>query len=767
MNTVIFNGYNLNDQDNGIYAVRVQHGSFAERDIDMMQIGREDGLAMIDAKFNQKVIPIEISIHKSNEDDLTTALSTIKEYLSGIDKDLILQGEDDTIALVYKATVKSMNEIRYDKFTAKLQVDFYAPLGRAKSQTQSTNAFDNITDWQYQDTVTISGSYNAKPVIRITFTDAGTCDSIQFTNTTTNTQIQVDHASTFATGDILIIDCENKTVTLNGVDYNFDGVFPLFVKGSNNFMINFFGDSIGIDQLQETSDSDEFIDANDDRIAQGFKPTSTADCPKIDLLMNKTWTPKSTDNEYMSGAQNADRRIALDSTGRIYGHISNYLSYSDDDGVTWNYISFGSGNGSSEIALDSSDDVHIIYRKSDLSYAYRKYDSSAGTLGGEETIHAANTYARTDIVIAIDSSDEVHVLYLIEDFSHGLIYNRRNAGAWDQEANIAEYTTYGGIANIAMVIDSSDYKHAFWTKISGSVIYYSKRTASWSGAVSIASGTKINGKISVVLDSSDNLFVSYIDYLSGSGYAAAVLRYSGGAWQAVDLLTDYSSVSSQYCSIASSIDREDVVTVIYRLSSSSIYYRRRYIDDAWDTALVISGKTGFFPRLSMPFARWPVISTVQTGILESGYIYLSENGLSSEFAAIYLYPDIIVQIQTDSAGDPSGTAVANAEKKINIDSISSSLSWVGFLFATAPNLTTATQYHIVLRVMFGAYSTDRNIVWRHNSAGGYADGLIKTSPDAGSNWTDVTGEDACFKTYLGGTADQDADLSINYYANYL
>ena len=41
--------------------------------------------------------------------------------------------------------------------------------------------------------------------------------------------------------DILIIDSETKTVTKNGVELDYTGVFPVFEPGTNSYYIDFTG----------------------------------------------------------------------------------------------------------------------------------------------------------------------------------------------------------------------------------------------------------------------------------------------------------------------------------------------------------------------------------------------------------------------------------------------------------------------------------------------------------------------------------------------
>jgi hypothetical protein len=99
------------------------------------------------------------------------------------------------------------------------------PFGRDTSNTTACNT--SFTGSSKTSTfVLIGGTVVALPVITITLT-AGTgltSKYIQITNPSTGKLIRITR--TWVAGDILIIDCENKTVKVNGTDVDYTGVFP-------------------------------------------------------------------------------------------------------------------------------------------------------------------------------------------------------------------------------------------------------------------------------------------------------------------------------------------------------------------------------------------------------------------------------------------------------------------------------------------------------------------------------------------------------------
>jgi len=87
------------------------------------------------------------------------------------------------------------------------------------------------------NSVTILGTANAQPQIKLTLDTKGTFSGFTFTNTTTNQSITVSPAVITA-GDVFIVDCKNFTVTQNGVVIlTYTGIFPDFQPGANAFIL--------------------------------------------------------------------------------------------------------------------------------------------------------------------------------------------------------------------------------------------------------------------------------------------------------------------------------------------------------------------------------------------------------------------------------------------------------------------------------------------------------------------------------------------------
>ncbi len=124
---------------------------------------------------------------------------------------------------------------------------------------------------------------------------------------------------------------------------------------------------------------------------------------------------------------------------------------------------------------------------------------------------------------------------------------------------------------------------------------------------------------------------------------------------------------------------------------------------------------------------------------------------------------ITAEIQTDSSGVPSGTAVTNGTATaVDISDtttlVTTGYSWVTFTFATNPSLTAGTQYHLVLQGAFTVSDTNYILWGVDNFDVVYLDGSSMSVYDA-TTWTTEPNYDACFEVYMtGGVKENDDTL---------
>ena len=124
---------------------------------------------------------------------------------------------------------------------------------------------------------------------------------------------------------------------------------------------------------------------------------------------------------------------------------------------------------------------------------------------------------------------------------------------------------------------------------------------------------------------------------------------------------------------------------------------------------------------------------------------------------------ITLEIQSDSAGVPSGAEVTNGvATAVDISDtatlVTTGYSWVTFTFATAPSLTVGTQYHLVLTGAF-TVSDVNYILWgADNYDVIYQNGSMSVYD--GSTWVTDSNYDACFEVYITGGAEGSDGFAI-------
>ena len=111
--------------------------------------------------------------------------------------------------------------------------------------------------------------------------------------------------------------------------------------------------------------------------------------------------------------------------------------------------------------------------------------------------------------------------------------------------------------------------------------------------------------------------------------------------------------------------------------------------------------------------------------------------------------NINIEIQTNTAGVPSGTAVSNGTSaNIDVSTLTTSYAWYTFIFSTSPTLVADTQYHLVLQgsntINGSAYANwgadDYDVV--------YPDGTMSVYDAA--TWEAASKYNAVFEMYITG-----------------
>jgi predicted phage tail component-like protein len=203
-----FNGTNLSTKYFYIYDIKKP--LMPQQSLSTIDIPKRPGSIISSKKFKQNSIILYGFMECSSYDDLITKCENLSAFLySDSDKQLISSKQSDRYW--------NVQYLNYDVIELK---DTYA-LVNLEFTCNDPLAYDTTADTDTQ-TITVndtsytlanSGHYYAYPVINITFNDDQTHVYVANLSISEN---RFDISKPFVSGDVLIVDCKNGTIKLNG-----------------------------------------------------------------------------------------------------------------------------------------------------------------------------------------------------------------------------------------------------------------------------------------------------------------------------------------------------------------------------------------------------------------------------------------------------------------------------------------------------------------------------------------------------------------------
>jgi len=217
------------------YIVRyIKHDLWPDRNLTRENLAGERGTIVVDTEYGEKIFEVAGKITGTSQANLEANVDTFKELMSRKGKNLDIGYGDSTRRYVAYVEDLKVDRDFYHLLHAPFSFKFIVPQGIGKNPTQVTDTNNNITDASYEDTITIEGTAEPKPTITITVDSETDLTKLEFT--ANGNKIGITAA--FNAADVLVIDCENKKVTLNGTEVDYDGIFPNFVIGSNAYTVD-------------------------------------------------------------------------------------------------------------------------------------------------------------------------------------------------------------------------------------------------------------------------------------------------------------------------------------------------------------------------------------------------------------------------------------------------------------------------------------------------------------------------------------------------
>ena len=225
---VIFNSNNLGEVD-GVWLYYYNATDLPDRDINIHKLARRSLSIVTSAEYTQKTIPVMMRVCSGSRQATEDTITRIKGLLQPQNGELIVyqSGED----FKYTATMNEFN-IEWVGTSAYVVIVFIAstPIAEAVDTDIMTNF--NTTLASDGSSFIVNGSYIAEPIINVTINSVtgGSGSSVSIFNASTNQGITV--TGNFTAGSQLEIDCSQYTVRLNGVNMDFEGLFPTFPPGA-------------------------------------------------------------------------------------------------------------------------------------------------------------------------------------------------------------------------------------------------------------------------------------------------------------------------------------------------------------------------------------------------------------------------------------------------------------------------------------------------------------------------------------------------------
>jgi hypothetical protein len=325
----------------------VKHESDPERDITSLTLAREDGEAFIDERYGIKKITLQGVIIGATQTALETAIDTMKELMSRVEKNLDIVYAGGTRRYVATCSNLEFDRDHFHILFCPWTAEFTILSGEGKDTADTTplNEHSVTTTTPGTDSFTMAGTKPGRPVITLKGANwPSGVRGVEYENTDTGEKIIITRNSSWNNDDQIIIDCDQKKISDDcgglvslAVDGKFYGVFPKFKIGTNNIKITVGGITIQktLEANADDVSGDLIIDDDTDMMAQSFSvPYADSTFKGIIMALKKAGTPgnmtiriETDDGGKPSGTladANATFTIAAADIGTSRAYITKY-----------------------------------------------------------------------------------------------------------------------------------------------------------------------------------------------------------------------------------------------------------------------------------------------------------------------------------------------------------------------------------------------------------------------------------------------------------
>lgn len=235
---ISYNGTSL--QTANIVTQEIEHESVDGKQLDLQKLASRDGAKFLSANFNPRIIRLRGYIKDTTQALMEADIDTFKQTLNATTKNLDIGYASGTRRYVCDMARITLLRAHYNITFAEWEAEFICaktPFGKTLDTTTSEHTITSLAT--YAGSFVSTGTYKPKPKIIITFIEVAGTTKIRLRNTTTGDWIDVDNNSEYANNDVVVIDCDLYTVTLNDVAWDYSGFFPQWMPAGNDFRISF------------------------------------------------------------------------------------------------------------------------------------------------------------------------------------------------------------------------------------------------------------------------------------------------------------------------------------------------------------------------------------------------------------------------------------------------------------------------------------------------------------------------------------------------
>lgn len=233
-----FNGF---DCSNGVTATtgarmnitNIDVFSGNRRDIDDVPVPLGNGVHVFNIYGRGKIIKVRGWVAHDTRAELDAYLETIKKNIREQEKVLDVTIEGVTRRYP-KATLMNMGDIFSERKGNDVTVcpfEFVFQTFSSAVDWEYSSSLKSITTSPETQSISTIGNTESCPIFVLIINSASSLSKIVISSDTNGQSMTIERA--FSAGEALVIDCENQTVQVNGVDVDFTGKFIDLEPDSN------------------------------------------------------------------------------------------------------------------------------------------------------------------------------------------------------------------------------------------------------------------------------------------------------------------------------------------------------------------------------------------------------------------------------------------------------------------------------------------------------------------------------------------------------